>query len=65
MALYSDLSKLARIKLPSGTTYALVDQDLREIVCPAWSANSSYSVGDYVLYQDNFYRCKTANSDAS
>jgi len=30
-----------------------------------WATLTSYSVGDFVLYQNEFYRCKTANSDAA
>jgi hypothetical protein len=30
-----------------------------------WVTLTSYSVGDFVLYQNELYRCKTANSDAA
>lgn len=30
-----------------------------------WATLTSYSVGDFVLYQNELYRCKTANSDAA
>ena len=65
MAIYSDLQKLGRVKLPSNTTYALVDVDGRAMMAPNWAASTSYAQGDYVVYQDNIYRCDTANSDAS
>lgn len=31
----------------------------------SWATSTSYSVGDFVLYLNELYRCKTANSDAS
>lgn len=31
----------------------------------SWAASTSYSVGNFVLYLNELYRCKTANSDAS
>ena len=31
----------------------------------SWVASTSYSVGNFVLYLNELYRCKTANSDAS
>jgi hypothetical protein len=30
-----------------------------------WVTATSYSIGDFVLYLDELYRCKTANSDVS
>lgn len=30
-----------------------------------WVTATSYSVGDFVLYQNELYRCKTANSDVA
>jgi hypothetical protein len=32
---------------------------------PDWVANTSYVIGDFVWEAGTFYRCKTANSDAS
>ena len=29
-----------------------------------WTANTTYAVGDLVIYDDAVYRCKTANNDA-
>lgn len=58
MSIYADLSKLGRVKLPSGTTYALVDIDGRAIIAPDFSASSAYAVGDHVIYGDNLYRAK-------
>jgi len=31
----------------------------------SWVTSTSYAVGDFVLYLNELYRCKTANSDAS
>ena len=46
MAIYADLPKLGRVKLPSGNTYALIDSDLRLMVAPSWTADNTYKVGD-------------------
>ena len=70
MAIYSDLSKLGRVQLPPasgqsvGPIYALIDVDGRAIIAPNFSTSSTYVVGDYVIYEDNLYRCKTAISTA-
>jgi len=79
MSVYADLPKLGRIKLPSGSEYALTDADLRLMVAPHWSAGASYAAGDYVRYDstpftsssanpfnssDDLYKCITANSDS-
>ena len=62
MAIYSDLSKLGRVELPSGTKYALIDVDGRAIIAPNFSASASYSAGDHVIYGDNLYRAKASVS---
>ena len=53
---YHGLAKLGRVQLPSGTTYALIDYNGRELIAPIFSAEASYEVGDYVIYEDNLYR---------
>lgn len=61
MARYSDLPKLGRVLLPnSQTPYALVDVDGRLMLAPEYNATGQYSVGDYVVYGDSLYKCKTA-----
>lgn len=80
MSIYASLPKLGRIQLPSGTTYALTDADLRLMIAPAWAAGNSYKIGDYVRYDsapytpsgtdpfhasDDFYKCIEANSDTT
>ena len=64
MAIYSDLNKLGRVKLPSNTVYALIDVDGRAIIAPNFSTSGTYGVGDHVIYGDNLYRCKSAISSA-
>lgn len=59
MAVYSNLAKLGRVKLPSGTTYALIDVDGRSMLAPNFSTSTSYNEGDYVIYGDTLYRFKT------
>ena len=56
MAIYSNLSKLGRVKLPSNTEYALIDVDGRSILAPNFAQTASYNEGDHVIYQDNLYR---------
>lgn len=62
MAIYSDLAKLGRVKLPSNTEYALIDVDGRAIIAPNFSTEASYNEGDHVIYGDNLYRFKTAKA---
>lgn len=59
MAVYSNLAKLGRVKLPSGTTYALIDVDGRAMLAPNFSTSTSYNEGDYVIYGDTLYRFNT------
>lgn len=54
-ALYYNLAKLGRVKLPSGTSYALVDYNGRELIAEIFSAEASYESGDYVLYSPDGY----------
>ena len=53
---YQNLAKLGRVKLPSGTEYALIDYNGRELIAPIFSVESSYETGDYVIYNDELYR---------
>lgn len=62
MAQYDELAKLGRVKLPSGTTYALIDVDGRAMLAPNFSTAVAYSAGDYVIYQDDLYRFDTAHA---
>lgn len=65
MSIYSDLSKLGRVKLPGiETPYALVDVDGRLIIAANFSSESTYSKDDYVIYQDNLYRAEVDISTA-
>lgn len=52
MSTYAKTAKLARIKLPSGTTYALVDQDGREMIASKYASGVAYSKGSYVWHSD-------------
>ena len=45
---------------PSDAVTMLIEYDAND-----WVASTSYSVGNFVLYLNDLYRCKTANSDAS
>lgn len=58
--LYHNLPKLARVKLPSGTEYAVVDYNGRELIAPIFNTSSTYSIGDLVIYEDNLYRFVSA-----
>lgn len=67
MASYKNLAKLGRTELPSGTTYKLIDLDLREMIAPNFNAEASYEVGDYVIYDvvgsdDSLYRFTNAHA---
>ena len=62
MAIYTNLSKLGRVKLPSGTEYALIDVDGRAMLAPNFSAEASYDIGDHVIYNDNLYRFKAEHA---
>lgn len=62
MAIYSNLSKLGRVKLPSNTEYALIDVDGRAIIAPNFSVEASYDIGDHVIYEDNLYRFKAEHA---
>ena len=62
MAIYSNLAKLGRVKLPSGSEYALIDVDGRAMLAPNFDAEASYSEGDHVIYGDNLYRFKVDHS---
>jgi len=59
MAIYTDLSKLGRVQLPSGTQYALVDVDGRLMLAPSFSSESTYSTGDHVIHGDGLFRAKS------
>lgn len=61
MSVYSNYSKLGRIKLPSGTTYALIDVDGRSMIAPDFDATGTYRSGDYVIYEDDLYKCNVNN----
>lgn len=50
MASYAKTAKLARIQLPTGTTYALVDQDGREMIASKYETGVAYSKGSYVWH---------------
>lgn len=67
MAIYQDYAKISLVQLPNGsgtTTYALVDRDGRLMITEQFSSSSAqtYSVGDYVIYEDNLYICTAATT---
>lgn len=62
MASYSNLAKLGRVKLPTGTTYALVDVDGRAVITSEFSAEATYVKHDWVWYQDNLYELRGADT---
>lgn len=62
---YHGLAKLGRVQLPSGNTYALIDYNGRELIAPMFSASGEYVVGDYVVYDDDLWRCSAAHSGAA
>ena len=49
MSVYYNLAKLGRVKLPSGTTYALIDVDCRKMITENYTSEASYSTGDLVI----------------
>lgn len=58
MAIYSNLSQLARVSLPgSANPYALVDIDGRLMLAPEYSTTAGYVIGDHVRYSGNPYGC--------
>ncbi len=60
MSTLSSLSKLSQIKLPSGTTYAIIDADGRAMIAPKYATGTAYDVNDYVIYNDDLYRVTAA-----
>lgn len=62
--LYHNLPKLARVKLPSGTEYAVIDYNGRELIAPIFNPEVSYLAGDFVVYEDNLYTFNTAHEGA-
>ena len=67
MAIYQDYAKISLVQLPNGsgtTTYALVDRDGRLMITEQFSSSSAqtYSVGDYVIYEDNLYICTASTT---
>ena len=71
MSTLKDLSKLSKIKLPSGGTYRLQDNDLREMVgLSAYAVDTAYSANEIIYNQteDALYRVKvdiTASENTS
>lgn len=58
MAIYSNLSQLARVSLPGSVNpYALVDIDGRLMLAPEYSTTAGYVTGDHVRYGGNPYGC--------
>ena len=49
-SLYYNLAKLGRVQLPSGTEYALIDYNGRELITEIFNPEASYTAGDYILY---------------
>ena len=64
-SLYHNLSKLGRVQLPSGTSYALIDYNGRELIAPIFNTSTAYAQGDYVVYQDELYCFTAAHSAGS
>ena len=60
MSIYSNYSFLGRVKLPSGTTYALIDVDGRGMLAPDFSTSASYTGNDYVIYNSDLYKCNVS-----
>lgn len=60
--LYHDLPKLARVQLPSGTSYALIDYNGRELIAPIFNTSIAFASGDYVIYQDELYQFTSAHA---
>ena len=55
-SLYHNLAKLGRVALPSGTEYALIDYNGRELIAQIFTTAASYQTDDYVIYEDELYR---------
>lgn len=55
-SLYHNLNKLGRVALPSGTEYALIDYNGRELITQIFNTAASYQKDDYVIYEDELYR---------
>ena len=47
---YYTLPVLSTIKLPSGSEYVLIDVAGRLMIAPQFNANTTYEIGDHVLY---------------
>lgn len=50
------MANLKKIKLPSGTTYALVDEAGRGFIAPEYATGIAYEAGDLIIYNDALYR---------
>ncbi len=61
---YHGLAKLGRVQLPSGTSYALIDYNGRELIAPIFATSASYAVGDYVIYSDELYIATATHTGA-
>lgn len=48
----------------SGVAISDVGQGLSEVIAPAFSTSSTYSLGDYVMYESKLYECTTAVTTA-
>lgn len=67
---HAKLKDWVRAVLPTKTSDLTNDSDfldqlaLAGIIASTFSASSTYKVGDYILYNHNLYRCKTAITTA-
>ena len=61
MALVGELNKF---QLPNGDEYTLEDSKVRADIAPEFDATQTYAVGDYVMYEGQLYKFKTAQDPA-
>lgn len=50
------------IVLPSATISRVVGENMGAIIAPTFSASTTYAIGDYVMYNNKFYKFKAAHS---
>lgn len=61
MALVGELNKF---QLPNGDEYTLEDSKVRADIAAEFDATQTYAVGNYVMYEGQLYKFKTAQDPA-
>jgi hypothetical protein len=56
------MADISKFTANSGiTVYDFKDAKARDIIAPEFSSETSYSVGDYCIYDGILYKCNTAH----